>query len=258
MLFRTAVTVSAAATLLLGATAEAQSLRGSRASMDRQNAQARAHDFTFLRDGRHVTTFVNSGLLVPLRGNSNYELHAVSYPYARPEVKLFVERLSAQFRAACGEKLVVTSLTRPQNGQPRNASARSVHPTGMALDIRRHNTPTCRRWLERVLLSLEGSGVLEVEPRTPTAALPHRDLPRPVPRLRGPPRRQHDGRRQHPGNLRGVARRDALAHCPEARHHDGGDSARQRSARHDDLPGPGTHDPGRPLARSVSRPSAGA
>ena len=119
MLFRTAVTVSAAATLLLAAPAEAQSLRGSSASMDRQNAQARAHDFTFLRDGRHVMTFVNSGLLVPLRGNSNYELNGVSYPDARPEVKLFVERLSAQFRAACGEKLVVTSLTRPQNGQPR-------------------------------------------------------------------------------------------------------------------------------------------
>ncbi|NKB86839.1 MAG: LysM peptidoglycan-binding domain-containing protein [Acidobacteria bacterium] len=162
MLKKSVITLSAAATLVVALPLEAQSLRGSSASMDRQNAQARAHDFTFLRDGRHVTTFVNSGLLVRLPGNSNYELNAVSYPYARPEVKLFVERLSAQFRGACGEKLVVTSLTRPQNGQPRNASSRSVHPTGMALDIRRHNTPACRSWLERVLLSLEGSQVLEV------------------------------------------------------------------------------------------------
>lgn len=130
--------------------------------MDRQNEQARAHDFTFLRDGNQVRTFANSGLLVRLPGNTNYTLNAVSYPYARPEVKLFVERLSSQFRSACGEQLVVTSLTRPQSGQPRNASSRSVHPTGMALDIRRHNTPACRRWLERVLLSLEGSHVLEV------------------------------------------------------------------------------------------------
>jgi len=150
------------AVLAVPATAAAQSLRGSRASMDRQNAQARAHDFTFLRDGNHVQRFVSAGLLVRLRGNANYELNGVSYPYARPEVKLFVERLSSHFRAACGEKLVVTSLTRPKSGQPRNASARSVHPTGMALDIRRHNTPACRSWLERVLLSLEGSGVLEV------------------------------------------------------------------------------------------------
>ena len=141
---------------------DAQSLGGSKASMDRQNQQARAHDFTFLRDGNQVRTFANSGLLVRLTGDDNYQLDGVSYPYARPEVKLFVERLSSQFRAACGEQLVVTSLTRPQSGQPRNASTRSVHPTGMALDIRRHNTPACRRWLERVLLSLEGSRVLEV------------------------------------------------------------------------------------------------
>ncbi len=146
----------------LPSAADAQGLRGSKASMDRQNQQARAHDFTFLRNGSHVRTFASSGLLVRLPGNSDYALNAVSYPYARPEVKLFVERLSSQFRAACGEQLVVTSLTRPQSGQPRNASSRSVHPTGMALDIRRHNTPACRSWLERVLLSLEGSRVLEV------------------------------------------------------------------------------------------------
>ena len=130
--------------------------------MDRQNQQARQHGFTFLRDGNHVRAFASSGLLVPVPGNGNYQLNAVSFPYARPEVKLFVERLSSQFRAACGEQLVITSLTRPLAGQPRNASSRSVHPTGMALDIRRHNTPACRSWLERVLLSLEGSRVLEV------------------------------------------------------------------------------------------------
>ncbi len=142
--------------------AYAQSLRGSRASIDRQNRQARAHDFTFLRDSAHVARFVRGGLLVPLRGNRDYTLRDVSYPYARPEVKLFAERLAKQFRAACGEQLVVTSLTRPQSSQPRNASPRSVHPTGMAIDLRRHNKPSCRSWLERVLLSLEERGVLEV------------------------------------------------------------------------------------------------
>ncbi|HJO03305.1 MAG TPA: DUF5715 family protein [Acidobacteriota bacterium] len=141
--------------------ADAQSLRGSSASMDRQNRQASAHDFTFLRDGNQVARFVNSGRLVQLRGNRDYLLKDVSYPYARPEVKLFTERLAAQFRAACGEQLVVTSLTRPRTSQPRNASPRSVHPTGMAIDLRRHNKPSCRSWLESVLLSLEERGVLE-------------------------------------------------------------------------------------------------
>jgi len=167
----------------LSSAADAQGLRGSKASMDRQNQQARAHDFTFLRDGNQVRTFANSGLLVRLAGNRHYQLKAVSYPYARPEVKLFVERLSSQFYGACGEQLIVTSLTRPQSGQPRNASTRSVHPTGMALDIRRHNTPACRSWLERVLLSLErrpGS-----QPRAAPAPLSRRAVPRPVPKVRG-------------------------------------------------------------------------
>ncbi len=147
--------------LLAAPAAEAASLRGSRTSVGRQNYQARRHDFTFLRTPSEVRQFVDKGLLVPLRGNANYTLHAVSYPYARPEVKVFIERLSAQYRASCGEQLVVTSLTRPTTRQPGNASPRSVHPTGMALDLRRSWKSSCRRWLESTLLYLEGRGVLE-------------------------------------------------------------------------------------------------
>ena len=105
--------------------------------------------------------FVDAGYLVPVTSGPHVELHEISFPYARPEVKLFISRLASQYRRACGERLVVTSLTRPMNRQPRNASPRSVHPTGMALDLRVPG-PKCRGWLERVLLQLEGSGVLEV------------------------------------------------------------------------------------------------
>ena len=140
---------------------QAQSLRGSRASMDAQNRQADLHDYTRIETPAEVQRFVELGLLVPLRGNADYRIHNVRYPYARPEVKTFVERLSSQYRSACGEELVVTSLTRPATRQPANASSRSVHPTGMSVDLRRSNSPACRRWLERVLLSLEGAGVLE-------------------------------------------------------------------------------------------------
>jgi LysM repeat protein len=129
--------------------------------MDLQERQALAHDFTYLRNADQVRRFVANGFLVPVRGNADYEIHGVSFPYARPEVKLFVERLSSQYRSACGEKLVVTSLTRPQNRQPANASARSVHPTGMAVDLRIPRNSACRSWLEKVLVSLEGNGVLE-------------------------------------------------------------------------------------------------
>ena len=141
----------------------AQSLRGSRTSLLRQNEAAREHDFSYLRTSSDVREFAERGLLVRLRGNSDYRLASgyVSFPYARPEVKLFIERLADQYRDACGERLVVTSLTRPVTRQPANASHLSVHPTGMAADLRRSSRSSCRRWLESTLLLLEGRGVLE-------------------------------------------------------------------------------------------------
>jgi len=139
----------------------AQSLRGSPSSLDRQNAVARANDFTFIRSAASVRTFAKNGWLVRVRPNRDFILHGVSFPYARPDVAVFITRLAAEYHAACGEQLVVTSLTRPTSRQPRNASSRSVHPTGMAADIRYSPSRTCRRWLERVLLSLERTGVIE-------------------------------------------------------------------------------------------------
>lgn len=135
--------------------ASAQSLRGSRTSLERQNAQALRHDFTYLRETRQLKRFVSAGLLVPVRSNHDFRLKDVSFPVTRPEVKLFIERLSRQYRSACGEQLIVTSLTRPVANQPRNASPLSVHPTGMALDLRRPRNRACRRWIEDTLLHLE-------------------------------------------------------------------------------------------------------
>jgi len=138
-----------------------QSLNGSPASLDLQNAQAQRHGFSILRTPQQVREFVNSGYLVPVLANADMGLHQVSFPYARPEVRVFLERLASQYRGACGEKLVVTSLTRPTSNQPPNASVRSVHPTGMAVDLRRPANNQCRQWLESTLLSLEAAGVLD-------------------------------------------------------------------------------------------------
>jgi len=154
---------AAVVTLILGAAprAAAQSLRGSPATVDRQQLAALQHEFTFLSDATHVRRFVDAGYLVPIRSNADYQVKRISFPYARPEVGLFLSRLGRQYRDACGETLVVTSLTRPATRQPRNASPRSVHPTGMAVDLRRSMNRYCRDWLESVLLHLEGRGVLE-------------------------------------------------------------------------------------------------
>ena len=146
---------------LAPAVASAQSLRGGRDAMREQHNKGIEYDYTRLRDASHVMRFVELGLLERLPGNVDYTLHDVSFPFARPEVKLFVERLAAQYRDACGEQLVVTSLTRPLNRQPFNASQLSVHPQGMAVDFRRSNVMACRSWLERVLLQLENSGTIQ-------------------------------------------------------------------------------------------------
>lgn len=142
--------------------ADAASLIPTRPALLRQVHAARDHDFTYLRTTSDVARFVRQGDLVALPGNRDYLVkHTVSLPYARPEVKVFVERLSAQYRASCGERLVVTSLVRPKSRQPSNSSPLSVHPTGMALDLRVSASRRCRSWLESALVGLEDSGVLE-------------------------------------------------------------------------------------------------
>ena len=143
------------------ASGQTASLRGSPSAIYRKARQARIHKFTHLRTANEIRRFVNLKLLVRVPGNANYIVRKVSFPYARPEVKLFIERISRQYQNYCSEKLVITSLTRPLNRQPRNASPKSVHPTGMAVDFRISNRTPCRQWLEKTLLSLENKGVIE-------------------------------------------------------------------------------------------------
>ncbi len=143
------------------AMANAPSLRGSPASMIQQNQVAKDHSLTFYRTPAQIRDAVSSGDLVELTGNENYAVaDFVRFPYLQPEGVLFVERLSAQYREACGQKLVVTSAVRPTSGQPSNAHRLSVHPAGMAVDLRVSDRASCRSWLESALLGMEARGVI--------------------------------------------------------------------------------------------------
>jgi len=158
---RRILSIVVASIVTVAGAAEAQSLRGSPASLTRQNRRAELHDYSYLDNPEEVRRVVAAGLLVPVQESSVLKLRQVSYPYTRPEVKLFLERLAQQYFDACGEPLIVTSLVRPNAAQPRNASDRSVHPTGMAVDVRRTTNRACRQWLENTLLHLEAKGVLD-------------------------------------------------------------------------------------------------
>lgn len=151
----------AAALAVSAARGDAQTLHGSRSSVERMYGQARKQDLTFYRSGRGVRSAAAEGDLVRLRGNDDYRVADASYPYALPTTRTFVQRLAAQYRDVCGEKLVVTSATRPRSLRLRNSVAESVHPSGMAVDLRKPSRGRCLRWLRQTLLDVEGQGVID-------------------------------------------------------------------------------------------------
>ena len=144
-------------------TAVAAELAGSLRSMKQQHQVAVEESFAFLATPAQIARKVAAGELVAVEGNADFVVDAqVPHRFARPEVLLLLERLGAQYHAATGRKLVVTSLVRASSEQPPNAHRLSVHPVGMALDLRVPADAGDRAWLERTLLALETEGVLDV------------------------------------------------------------------------------------------------
>lgn len=144
------------------------SLRGSKSSVNLMYEQAVDHKLKFHRTGKSVDAAAKSGALVRLSPNSDFRLAGVKYPRVLPSTQAFVQRLGAQYRARCGEKLVVTSGLRPESYRLVNGNAKSVHPTGMAVDLRKPRSAKCLRWLRETLLHVEGRGAIEAtEERNP-------------------------------------------------------------------------------------------
>ena len=144
-------------------------LRGSQESVQKMWDFATTHGLTFYRTPRDIDQAVADGKLVPLTGDASYELtRGVGFSYATREAKQFVAAFAPQYLAACGTPLVVTSAARPTNRQPRNSNPYSVHPTGIAIDLRRPPAGPCQRWLRRALAELEEQGYVEAtEERRP-------------------------------------------------------------------------------------------
>ncbi|HET9984812.1 MAG TPA: DUF5715 family protein [Longimicrobiales bacterium] len=155
-----AIMLAAAASPL--AARGAPELRGSHDSMVRQNAAALESRYEFVRDAPQIHDLVARNQIVEIRPSAEIAFKGVSYPYARPVVREFVDRLAHDYHEVCAAPLVVTSLIRPLSRQPRNASPLSVHPAGMAVDMHIPPLPACRIWLEKDLLALEARGVIDV------------------------------------------------------------------------------------------------
>lgn len=105
---------------------------------------------------------------------SSYYLHQVpsGNRYLRPWAKLFLSRLSRQYRARFGRPLRVTSLLRSAEYQAKltrrngNAAAatgpkRSTHLTGASIDISKKGmTGAQLTWMRNVLHSLNEKGYI--------------------------------------------------------------------------------------------------
>ena len=157
-----------AASLVTAATpASAQSLRGSESSVSLMYRSAVRGGLDFYETSSQVKRAILRGELVAMRGNGNYVVSNVRTPYVRPQTKSFVANLAADYRRACGQPMVVTSATRPMSRKLVNSSSQSVHPTGIAVDLRRPSG-RCLTWLRRTLLVAERRGKVEAtEERRP-------------------------------------------------------------------------------------------
>ena len=160
-------TLCALLSICVAVPAAAQSLRGSQASVQKMYTRAVRNDLDFYTTSKSVYQSVRDGELKLISITMDLTLEKVSYPFVLPRTLDVLNVFAKQYRAACGERLVVTSAARPRTEQPRNASPRSVHPTGMAIDFRRP-TGDCLTYMRGQLLALEKLGILEAtEERRP-------------------------------------------------------------------------------------------
>jgi LysM repeat protein len=157
-----ALVVSAASAGAQHRNAAPQDLHGSRASVEKMYEFAVRHRYPFYLTPTNLDTAIARGKLVALTGDSTYELtRGVGFSYATREARQFVTLFAPQYLAACGAPLTVTSAARPMSRQPHNANPHSVHPTGIAVDIRRPPPGPCLTWVRGALSELEEKGVVE-------------------------------------------------------------------------------------------------
>jgi uncharacterized protein DUF5715 len=141
--------------------AQAQTLRGSPASVDLMYSTAHRRDLEFLRTPEDIYAAAKVGAFKMISITNDLDMERVAYPFVLPNTLRFADSLAAQYHAGCGERIVLTSGARPLDKQPRNASPKSVHPTGMAVDFRKPQNPACLAWMRKSLVALEDAGVVE-------------------------------------------------------------------------------------------------
>lgn len=152
-------------------------LRGSPASLERQNRMADADGLTRIKNNDGLRRFVNKGLLIPLSGRTGtYELDgnlAAERAYVRPWTRGFVEAFARSYSERFGGPIKITSAVRPvdyqvslrrtnPNAARSDGPRPSVHPTGAAVDISKVGMSDAgKTWMRRRLAELECRGAID-------------------------------------------------------------------------------------------------
>ena len=122
---------------------------------------AKDSDYEFAATKERLLELVEEDTLVELEETKSLKFNKVSRPYVLPVVAEFVYRLADQYNYGqrCGP-LWLNGAARDTIFQQSlgNGSAKSVHPTGMAVDFKSTGlTDSCRDWLEQTLLEIEAA-----------------------------------------------------------------------------------------------------
>lgn len=136
-------------------------LRGSRPKVQAAFYEASARGIPFFADMDDARAAIAAGKFVPLYGNLYYATYRMTLAYATPEARSFIEALAPQFVEKCDEMMVVTSALRPKSRSPRNGSPWTVHPAGIAVDIRKPRNRACWTWLRQTLVDYQNRGIVD-------------------------------------------------------------------------------------------------
>lgn len=153
-------------------------LRGTHASLLRQNERDRAEGLTRIKDEAELESLVQEHDLIALPVSGNVQVDprlAQDRRYTRPWTAEFLRALGRSFSHQFGEPLVITSAVRPAtyqerltwrngNAAPANGEIASPHEFGATIDIgKKGMTAREMAWMRGYLLPLQEAGQIDVE-----------------------------------------------------------------------------------------------
>ncbi len=153
-------------------------LRGSLASLERQNARLDAEGLERIEDEADLAARIANKLLVPLPASSALKVNAdlpENHRYCRPWTARFLSDLARAHEAAFHRPLEVSSAVRTVeyqkrlmrtngNAAPAEGDLVSPHETGATIDIAKSGLSRAEvAWMRTRLAALEATGKIDVE-----------------------------------------------------------------------------------------------